>query len=91
MDAKLFIMDEPSTVLTRYEIDILFGLMRRLKKQGTTIFFISHKLKEVKAKCDRVIVLRDGEVVCAETVENISVLEMARAHSGTRDEPVFPE
>ena len=44
VDAKLLIMDEPTTVLTQYEIEILFKLMRRLKKQGTTIIYISHKL-----------------------------------------------
>jgi ribose transport system ATP-binding protein len=91
MDAKLLIMDEPTTVLTRYEIDILFRLMRRLKKQGTTIIYISHKLKEVKAICDRVVVLRDGEVVCAEMIENISVLEMAQRMVGRELSQVFPE
>jgi ribose transport system ATP-binding protein len=90
IDAKLLIMDEPTTVLTRYEIDILFRLMRRLKNQGTTIIYISHKLKEVKAICDRVIVLRDGEVVCAETIGNISVLEMAQRMVGRELSQVFP-
>ena len=79
MDAKLLIMDEPTTVLTRYETDILFGLMRRLKEQGTTIIYISHKLREVKAICTRVIVLRDGEVVFTEMIEKISELEMSVA------------
>ena len=91
MDAKLLIMDEPTTVLTRYEIDILFKLMRRLKEQGTTIIYISHKLKEVKAICNRVVVLRDGEVVLAETIENISVLEMAQRMVGRELNQVFPE
>ncbi len=50
MDAKLLIMDEPTTVLTQYEIDILYRLMRRLKSQGVTIIYISHKLKEVKGR-----------------------------------------
>src|SRR4030043_470562 len=66
LDAKLLIMDEPTTVLTRYEIEILFTLMRRLQRQGTTIIYISHKLREVRAICDRVVVLRDGEVVLTE-------------------------
>jgi ribose transport system ATP-binding protein len=91
IDAKLLIMDEPTTVLTRPEIDILFKLMRRLKEQGTTIIYISHKLKEVKAICNRVVVLRDGEVVLAETIESISVLEMAQRMVGRELNQVFPE
>src|SRR5665648_93488 len=91
VDAKLLIMDEPTTVLTQYEIEILFKLMRRLKKQGTTIIYISHKLKEVKAICDRVIVLRDGELICSEMAENISVLEMAQRMVGRELSQVFPQ
>jgi ribose transport system ATP-binding protein len=91
IDAKLLIMDEPTTVLTRYEIDILFKLMRRLKQQGTTIIYISHKLKEVKAICNRVVVLRDGEVVFTEMIENVSVLEMAQRMVGRELNQVFPE
>jgi ribose transport system ATP-binding protein len=91
VDAKLLIMDEPTTVLTQYEIEILFKLMQRLKKQGTTIIYISHKLKEVKAICDRVIVLRDGELICSEMIENISVLEMAQRMVGRELSQVFPK
>lgn len=91
VDAKLVIMDEPTSVLTQYEIEILFKLMRRLKKQGTTIIYISHKLKEVKAICDRVIVLRDGELICTEIVENISVLEMAQRMVGRELSQIFPK
>ena len=68
-NAKLLIMDEPTTVLTQYEIEILFRLMRRLRDQGATIIYISHKLKEVKTICDRVIILRDGSVISTEQTE----------------------
>jgi ribose transport system ATP-binding protein len=91
MDAKLLIMDEPTTVLTQYEIDILFKLMHRLRNQGTTIIYISHKLKEVKAVCDRVIILRDGEVVSTEKIGNISVMEMAQRMVGRELNQIFPE
>ncbi|HVP17479.1 MAG TPA: sugar ABC transporter ATP-binding protein [Spirochaetia bacterium] len=91
MDARLLIMDEPTTVLTRYEIDILFNLMRRLREQGTTIIYISHKLREVKAICSRVVVLRDGEVVHTEMTEKISELEMAQRMVGRELSQVFPE
>ncbi len=91
VDAKLLIMDEPTTVLTQYEIEILFKLMRRLKSQGTTIIYISHKLKEVKAICDRVMILRDGELVAVEEIDAISVLEMAQRMVGRELSQVFPE
>jgi ribose transport system ATP-binding protein len=91
LDAKLLIMDEPTTVLTRYEIEILFNLMRRLQRQGTTIIYISHKLKEVRAICDRVVVLRDGEVVFTEGIERVSELEMAQRMVGRELSQVFPE
>ncbi|HUW41677.1 MAG TPA: sugar ABC transporter ATP-binding protein [Rectinemataceae bacterium] len=91
IDAKLLIMDEPTTVLTQHEIDILFRLMRRLRDQGTTIIYISHKLKEVKAICDRVIILRDGAVISTERIENLSIVEMAQRMVGRALNQVFPE
>jgi ribose transport system ATP-binding protein len=90
MDAKLLIMDEPTTVLTQYEIDILYRLMRRLKSQGVTIIYISHKLKEVKAICDRVMVLRDGEVICLEPTGALSEVEIAQRMVGRELSQVFP-
>lgn len=89
-NAKLLIMDEPTTVLTSHEIDILFNLMRRLRDQGTTIIYISHKLKEVKTICDRVTILRDGVVVASETISAVSVLEMAQRMVGRELSQVFP-
>ncbi len=91
VDAKLLIMDEPTTVLTQFEIEILFKLMRRLRAQGTTLIYISHKLKEVKAICDRVMILRDGELVASEHIDDISVLEMAQRMVGRELSQVFPE
>jgi ribose transport system ATP-binding protein len=90
IDAKLLIMDEPTTVLTQYEIDILFRLMRRLRDQGATIIYISHKLKEVKAICDRVIILRDGAVVSTEKIEDLSIIDMAQRMVGRELNQVFP-
>ncbi len=91
LEAKLLIMDEPTTVLTPYEIDILFKLMRRLKASGTTIIYISHKLKEVKAICDRVMILRDGELVDTRPIADITITEMAQRMVGRELSQVFPE
>lgn len=65
--AEILILDEPTAVLTPQEVNELLEVMRRLKKEGKTIVFISHKLGEVLAVSDRITVLRDGRVV--DTVE----------------------
>ncbi|MDZ5621553.1 ABC transporter ATP-binding protein [Nocardioides bizhenqiangii] len=61
--AKILILDEPTAVLTPQEIDELMAIMRELKAQGTSIIFITHKLREVKAIGDRISVIRRGKVV----------------------------
>jgi len=61
--ADILILDEPTAVLTPQESDELFEIMRGLAKRGKSIIFITHKLKEVLAVADRIIVLRDGYVV----------------------------
>lgn len=61
--ADILILDEPTAVLTPQEVDQLLATLRRLKARGKTIIFISHKLKEIFALCDRVTVLRRGKKV----------------------------
>ena len=62
-DAKLFIFDEPTAVLTPSEVEELFKTFHELKREGKTIIFISHKLKESLAISDRIIVMRGGKLV----------------------------
>ncbi|WP_149202243.1 ABC transporter ATP-binding protein [Actinotalea subterranea] len=62
-DAKVLILDEPTAVLTPQETDELIGIMRQLKAAGTSIVFITHKLREVRAVADRITVIRRGKVV----------------------------
>ncbi len=62
-DARLIIMDEPTTALTGVEVEALLKIVRRLKKEGMAILFVSHKLREVLSISDRLTVLRGGEVV----------------------------
>ena len=59
----LIIMDEPTSVLTPQEVDDLFKVLRKLAAQGKAILYISHKLEEVRALCDRATILRHGKVV----------------------------
>jgi simple sugar transport system ATP-binding protein len=61
--AKVLILDEPTAVLTPQETDELIQIMRQLKADGTSIVFITHKLREVKAIADRITVIRNGRVV----------------------------
>jgi ABC-type uncharacterized transport system ATPase subunit len=62
-DPQLLIMDEPTSVLTPQEAEILFATLRRLAAQGTAILYISHKLDEIRSHCDRATILRHGRVV----------------------------
>lgn len=62
-DAKVFILDEPTAVLTPQETDELLNIMRALKAKGTAIIFITHKLREVKAVADKITVIRLGKLV----------------------------
>jgi simple sugar transport system ATP-binding protein len=62
-DAKVLILDEPTAVLTPQDTDELLDIMRQLKSGGTSIVFISHKLREVKAVADTITVIRRGKVV----------------------------
>jgi ABC-type uncharacterized transport system ATPase subunit len=60
---RLLIMDEPTSVLTPQEVDILFETLRKLSSEGCSILYISHKLEEIRALCDKATVLRGGKVV----------------------------
>ncbi|KIN63632.1 Sugar ABC transporter, ATP-binding protein [Sulfitobacter noctilucicola] len=60
---KLLIMDEPTSVLTPQEVDILFQTLRKLSAEGTAILYISHKLEEIRSLCDQATILRLGKVV----------------------------
>jgi ribose transport system ATP-binding protein len=84
-------MDEPTTTLTGYEVDILFTLMRNLKAQGVTILFVSHKLNEIKFICDRVTVLRDGRLISVDRVADVDEEDIARKMIGRTDfRQIFP-
>lgn len=62
-DAKLIVMDEPTSALSRGEVESLFSIIRNLKDQGISILFISHKLDELFAISDRFTILRDGKYI----------------------------
>ncbi len=66
-EAEILILDEPTSVLTPQEVEELFKVMRNLAAKGVSIIFITHKLKEVLAVADRIVVMRDGAVVGSTT------------------------
>ena len=80
MDAKFLILDEPTSSLTVKEADYLHEIMRRLKKKGITMLYISHKLDEILKISDRIVVFRDGQLITtmntAETAINDMVTSM---------------
>ena len=69
-DAKLLILDEPTTALSNNEIDHLFDILRKLKTQGKSFIFISHKMPEIFAVADRYTVLRNGEFISSDNIKD---------------------
>ena len=80
-NAKVLILDEPTAVLTPQETDELIEIMRQLKAAGTSIVFITHKLREVRAVADRITVIRRGKVV-GTAAPTASEMELASAMVG---------
>ncbi|MFZ9133799.1 MAG: ATP-binding cassette domain-containing protein, partial [Gemmobacter sp.] len=82
-DPRLLIMDEPTSVLTPQEVEVLFATLRRLAAEGTAILYISHKLEEIRTLCDRATILRRGKVVATCTPRERTAREMAELMIGT--------
>ena len=81
-DSRLIIMDEPTAPLTPKEVETLFNIARRLRDEGRTIVFISHRLEEVRALCDRVTIFRDGAKVRTDAIGNLDDSEIIRLMIG---------
>lgn len=82
MNAKLMIMDEPTSSLTKTEVAMLFEIIRKLKSDGISVLYISHRMEEIYALADRVTVLRDGKLVAVLEKEQISPAEIIRLMIG---------
>jgi simple sugar transport system ATP-binding protein len=76
-NAELLILDEPTSVLTPQESEVLFATLRQLKEHGKTIIFISHKLNEVKEIADRVTVMRDARVITTRAAAELTEHDIA--------------
>jgi ABC-type uncharacterized transport system ATPase subunit len=81
-DARILILDEPTAVLVPQEVDVLFETLERLRRDGLSVIFISHKLHEVMTVCDRITVLRDGCVAGTVDKTATSQTKLARMMVG---------
>ena len=81
-DPSILILDEPTSVLTPQAIDGLFATLRLLAAEGRSVVFISHKLEEIRALCDRATVLRQGRVAGAARVADVTAGDLARLMIG---------
>ena len=89
--ARLIVMDEPTAALTDREIDALFALIAKLKKQGVAFVYISHRLEELPRIADRVTVLRDGRGVETRAMAQMPPDDLIRLMVGRALENHFPE
>ena len=81
-DARLVIMDEPTSSLDDREVSVLFDVIRKLKAAGVSVIFVSHKLDELYAVCDRVTIMRDGRTVRVAEMADIGKLELVASMLG---------
>ncbi len=91
VDAKLLILDEPTTALSNHEIEHLFEILRKLKTQGKSFIFISHKMPEIFAIADRYTVLRNGMYVSSGYIKDITPRDITSMMVGRQymDEDVY--
>ncbi len=83
-DARILILDEPTAVLTNIEAEKLFTTLKEMARQGLSLIFISHKLDEVMAAADRIVVLRSGKMVAERRASETSKAELAELMVGRR-------
>ncbi|WP_226002871.1 sugar ABC transporter ATP-binding protein [Paenibacillus sp. BJ-4] len=81
-DAKVIVMDEPTAALTEREIQKLFEVITSLKKEGVSIVYISHRMEEIFAICDRITVMRDGKTVDTQAIPDTNFDEVVRKMVG---------
>ncbi|MDR5773981.1 MULTISPECIES: sugar ABC transporter ATP-binding protein [unclassified Caballeronia] len=81
-DAKMVIMDESTSSLDEREVELLFTVVRRLRDDGRAVIFVSHRLDELYALCDRVTVMRDGQTVAESSMQEMDKLKLVTTMLG---------
>jgi ribose transport system ATP-binding protein len=89
-EAKIVVMDEPTSALTPNEIKFLFDVIGKLKKLGIGIIYVTHKLEEVFEISDRVTVLRDGKLISAKNIKDTDTDEVVKDMVGRSIKTLFP-
>jgi len=79
---KILIMDEPTSALSSEQVKTLFNIIKKLKKQGVSIIYISHNLREVLEICDRVTILRDGKNIITSDIADTTIEDMVYSITG---------
>ena len=82
LEARVIVMDEPTAALSAAEVDRLFDVVRALRASGAAVLFISHRLEEVFALCQRVTVMRDGKQVLTQRLDGLVADDLVRAMVG---------
>lgn len=90
-NAQVIIMDEPTAALTNREIRVLFDIMHKLKAQGVSIVYISHRMEEIFEMCDRITVMRDGISVSTRQIAETQMEQVVREMVGREIGDFYPE
>src|SRR6187551_2517381 len=90
-NARVIVMDEPTAALTSAEVDRLFRIVETLRARGNAVLFVSHRLEEIFAICQRVTVMRDGRHVLTKPIGELTVQSIIRAMVGRDMEALFPK
>jgi methyl-galactoside transport system ATP-binding protein len=90
-NAKIIVLDEPTSSLTENEVGKLFSIVKDLKKKGVSFVYISHKMDEVFLVCDQVAVLRDGKMILTKGTKETEMNELISAMVGRSLEKRFPD
>lgn len=90
-DAKLYVMDEPTAALTRDESERLFRVLREIRASGSSVLYVSHRLDEIMALCDKATVLRDGRSIDSGALTNITHDDLVALMIGRKVEEAYPK
>ncbi len=91
LDSRILILDEPTSALTKQEVETLFEIIRLLKQKKVTMIYISHKLEEVFEICDRITVLRDGKTVGTYPKEELNSDKVVALMVGREIKDIYPK
>jgi len=90
-NASVIVMDEPTAALTPSEVERLFGIVETLRARGNAVLFVSHRLEEIFALCQRVTVMRDGRHVLTQPTGELTIQSVIRAMVGRDMSALFPK